>query len=354
MPALIQPLPEGPLDILGDIHGELEALLALLHRLGVDPERRTASRPLVFLGDLVDRGPDSVGVIELVRHLVEAGLARCVLGNHELNLLCGEKKEGSGWYWGDPADHAQVDGQKIPFASRMATPSEQAACRDFFRQLPIAMERSDLRVVHAYWEEDSARQLPAEGDAAALKKEWQARLQEELRRSGLAQQAEEERREVGTLHDQHRPPPRHLSALAACSEILQRCNPIKALTSGIEEPVAPGDHFFVNGKWRFLNRARWWKRPVDRATVVGHYWRRRSEPIPGKMDVWDDLPPFAWSGGVFCVDYSVGRRFRERLRGTKQGFVGALGALRWPERVLLFDDRETPVETHGMSLPGRP
>ncbi|MCS6901693.1 MAG: hypothetical protein RMJ98_18830, partial [Myxococcales bacterium] len=115
-------------------------------------------------------------------------------------------------------------------------------------------------------------------------------------------------------------------------------------------PVPPGKHFFTAGKWRVLNRARWWKQPVDRATVIGHYWRRRGGHIQGKIDVWDDLPPFAWSGGVFCVDYSVGRRFRERLQGKKQEFVGALGALRWPERLLFFDDRKDAIPTEGFSL----
>lgn len=345
MATLIQPLPEGPLDIIGDVHGELEALLALLHRLGVDPEKRTASRPLIFLGDLVDRGPDSVGVVELVRRLLEANLARCILGNHELNLLAGDRKEGSGWYWGDPGDHAQVDGQRVPFSSRLATASEQAMCRDFFEQLPLAMERPDLRVVHACWEEESVRQLPQEGDVVALKKAWQARLLEELRQSGLAQRAAEERAEAGDLKDQNRRPGRHLAAMAACGEVLQRRNPIKAMTSGLEESVEPGEHFFVNGKWRFVTRSRWWRRPAERPTVIGHYWRRRDAPSPGKVDVWDDVPSFAWSGGVFCVDYSVGRRYRERLRGSTGGFSGALGALRWPERELVFDDRDGVIST---------
>ncbi|MBM4381406.1 MAG: metallophosphoesterase, partial [Deltaproteobacteria bacterium] len=94
MPRLFQLLPGGPLDIIGDVHGEAEALLRLLARLGVDVGRRRAARPLVFVGDLVDRGPDSVTVVEVVSRLQEAGLAHCVAGNHELNALAGESKEG--------------------------------------------------------------------------------------------------------------------------------------------------------------------------------------------------------------------------------------------------------------------
>ena len=76
MPTLVQALPSGPLDIVGDIHGEHEALLSLLSRLGCDPDRATVERPLVFIGDLIDRGPDSPAVVETVMRLVAAGVAQ--------------------------------------------------------------------------------------------------------------------------------------------------------------------------------------------------------------------------------------------------------------------------------------
>ncbi|MDX3832400.1 polynucleotide kinase-phosphatase [Streptomyces europaeiscabiei] len=73
----------GPFDIVGDIHGcasELEALLGKLGYVdGVHPEGRTA----VFVGDLVDRGPDSPGVLRRVMSMVGSGDALCVPGNHE-------------------------------------------------------------------------------------------------------------------------------------------------------------------------------------------------------------------------------------------------------------------------------
>ncbi|MCW7946270.1 metallophosphoesterase [Streptomyces hygroscopicus] len=73
----------GPFDIIGDIHGcssELEVLLAKLgYADGVHPEGRTA----VFVGDLVDRGPDSPGVLRRVMSMVASGNALCVPGNHE-------------------------------------------------------------------------------------------------------------------------------------------------------------------------------------------------------------------------------------------------------------------------------
>ncbi|MEV0183523.1 polynucleotide kinase-phosphatase [Streptomyces sp. NPDC050625] len=73
----------GPFDIIGDIHGcasELESLLVKLgYSEGVHPEGRTA----VFVGDLVDRGPDTPGVLRRVMSMVASGNALCVPGNHE-------------------------------------------------------------------------------------------------------------------------------------------------------------------------------------------------------------------------------------------------------------------------------
>ncbi len=73
----------GPFDIIGDVHGcsaELEALLGKLGYVdGVHPEGRTA----VFVGDLVDRGPDTPGVLRRVMAMVRSGHALCVPGNHE-------------------------------------------------------------------------------------------------------------------------------------------------------------------------------------------------------------------------------------------------------------------------------
>ncbi|MDR3084410.1 MAG: polynucleotide kinase-phosphatase, partial [Streptomyces sp.] len=73
----------GPFDIIGDIHGCSSELEALLERLGyadgVHPQGRTA----VFVGDLVDRGPNSPGVLRRVMSMVASGNALCVPGNHE-------------------------------------------------------------------------------------------------------------------------------------------------------------------------------------------------------------------------------------------------------------------------------
>src|SRR6478672_4943959 len=81
----------GPFDIIGDIHGCREELEELLDQLGYLPDaeagrRHPDGRKMIFLGDLVDRGPDVVGVVNLVRRMVAAGVAFCVPGNHDVKL----------------------------------------------------------------------------------------------------------------------------------------------------------------------------------------------------------------------------------------------------------------------------
>lgn len=81
----------GPFDIVGDVHGCLDEVLDLLGRLGCtvgDDLHLTPppGRTLVFLGDLVDRGPSSAGVLRLVMNAVRAGHALAVIGNHDEKL----------------------------------------------------------------------------------------------------------------------------------------------------------------------------------------------------------------------------------------------------------------------------
>jgi protein phosphatase len=82
----------GPFDIVGDVHGCLDELTALLEKLGYRPgedgvPRHPAGRTAVFLGDLVDRGPGTPGVLRTVMGMAAAGAAICVPGNHEAKLL---------------------------------------------------------------------------------------------------------------------------------------------------------------------------------------------------------------------------------------------------------------------------
>ncbi|MBN8816721.1 MAG: serine/threonine protein phosphatase [Sphingomonas sp.] len=85
-PMLLPELPPGErIYAIGDIHGRLDLLDDLLIQIGADDRARgPATTTLLFLGDLVDRGPDSAGVVERVRKLAASELnVRVLMGNHE-------------------------------------------------------------------------------------------------------------------------------------------------------------------------------------------------------------------------------------------------------------------------------
>ncbi len=82
----------GPFDIIGDVHGCRAELEALLAQLGYHPEaeagfRHPEDRRAVFVGDYVDRGPDSPGVLRLVMQMAAAGAAYALPGNHDVKLM---------------------------------------------------------------------------------------------------------------------------------------------------------------------------------------------------------------------------------------------------------------------------
>lgn len=81
----------GPFDIIGDVHGCLAELEKLIRKLGYRENdgiySRQDNRKLIFVGDIVDRGPDSLGVIRLIMKLCCQNIAFMVLGNHDDRLL---------------------------------------------------------------------------------------------------------------------------------------------------------------------------------------------------------------------------------------------------------------------------
>ncbi|MBO0952738.1 polynucleotide kinase-phosphatase [Fibrella forsythiae] len=93
----------GPFDIIGDVHGCLTELHELLTKLGYVMKKDDAGinrvthpegRKALFVGDLIDRGPDSVSVLKLVMQMVADQTGLCVPGNHDAKLgkyLAGKK-----------------------------------------------------------------------------------------------------------------------------------------------------------------------------------------------------------------------------------------------------------------------
>jgi bis(5'-nucleosyl)-tetraphosphatase (symmetrical) len=143
---------------IGDVQGCLSELRALLQAIGFSADRDE----LWFVGDLVNRGPDSLGVLRFVRAL--GGNARVVLGNHDLHLLavaCG----------GGPRRLRKGDTLEPVLAA-----PDRDALLDWLRSRPLAVHaaardgaRADL-MVHAgivpQWTVEDALQLAHEVEAA--------------------------------------------------------------------------------------------------------------------------------------------------------------------------------------------
>jgi hypothetical protein len=147
------------IDLIGDIHGHLAPLERLLLELGYGRMsgiwRHNEGRKALFLGDLVDRGPDNMGVVQTVRSMVEAGEAICLMGNHELNAVHFSMEE-----FNVVGRHlrARTDknlGQHIAFLREYhANRDARAQMRDdlaWFATLPLWVELPGLRAVHACW-----------------------------------------------------------------------------------------------------------------------------------------------------------------------------------------------------------
>ena len=354
--SLIQPLPPGPLDIVGDIHGEYDALCQLLAHLGYDAHgHHSEGRTLVFVGDFCDRGPDSPAVLALVQSLVQAGRAAAVLGNHEINLLREDAKDGSGWFF--DARMARDQEKYAPF--HRPTPEQRQDIVGFLSSLPLGLERPDLRVIHAAWmprEIAIARALPA-GSARQSYDSFEIEAARQARASRLTERLHEERRQwPHNLEDRGCMPP-FLPAHSENELNKAMFNPLKVLTTGVERECR--QPFYAGGKWRFVERVGWWNDYTDDIPViVGHYWRRwlaGDAPPHGSQfeNLFGGVSPRSWlgaQGNVFCVDYSVGGRWNARQAGEDPHLRYKLAALRWPERSLMLDDGTVALTTGFESL----
>ncbi len=342
MGRLIAPLFDGPVDVVGDIHGEIEALDRLLERLGYTPDgRHRQGRQLVFVGDLVDRGLDSPAVVERVAGMVVAGRAQCVLGNHELNIILGLEREGNGWFQAEADDHDLREG-KFAHAAR-ATSTQRAYFREWFDTLPVALTRADLRVVHACWDDAHVAALQsADGGVREAYAVHDRRIEDVLAGHGHYQARDRELMQWGrAVHDPNAVVP-VLGSVAMIDSLRQSGHPVRAITSGLEQPTQRP--FFAAGKWRMTERVAWWQTyDAAPAVVMGHYWRwpgPRDEAASRARgpDLFGSAGPMDWlgrRGNVMCVDWCVGLRWRERAGGSVE-FGSRLGALRWDTKELVL------------------
>lgn len=144
-------------DVIGDIHGHADKLKELLHLMGyiiTEGCYRHPSRIAIFLGDFIDRGPQQREVLQTVMPMVKQGAAKAVMGNHELNALAyhTENPEKPGT-WLRPRDNKNTH-QHLAFLQEYLGAKQKSELNEvlaFFRSLPLWLDLSGIRVVHACW-----------------------------------------------------------------------------------------------------------------------------------------------------------------------------------------------------------
>lgn len=327
---LVEKLKSTTIDVVGDVHGEFDALMSLLSALGysadgVHPE----GRMLVFVGDLVDRGPRSPDVLEYVMKLVLAGNAQMVVGNHELNFLKSDYHEGTGWsFW----NHCPKEKKFEPY--QVATDAQKKKFRDFLNNCPLILESDTVCIAHAVYSEEDAESLkscPVQTVFEAFQF-FQLERERNPEYQAAAGLAEAWLDTIDETDDgiQVSPP----DGVSHYYELKQKLNPVTTVLTGVE--VAAPQPFYIGGKWRFVQRHPWWNTTTcDKKIVIGHYWRRVTSERMGPENLFKDVSAYGWMGpakNVFCVDYSVGRRYQDRSQGLGAGqYRTLLSALRLPE-----------------------
>ena len=284
----------------------------MLNHLGYgDDGVHSDGRHLVFLGDLIDRGPDSPAVVELVARFVDAGNAQCIMGNHELNILRNERKRGNRWFFGEN-EALSKSGPITP--QKLADEDTKEQILRFCRPLPLVLERDDLRIVHACWQKDMIAIAGKSRDALTLYKCYQKVIDGRLSQIVAVDDIERNLR-------------------------YQNENPAKVLTSGIE--MRADSPFEANGELRFEARVPWWNDYVDQVLCVfGHYEHLPTFDGKHADPLFCDCPLNATLGNSYavCIDYGMAYRWEEHQDGQSRGT--RLGALRFPEKEIVFDDGE--------------
>lgn len=113
---------------IGDVQGCAPSLKALVKKL---PDKSK----MIFLGDLVNRGPDSLGALRHLKRLQEAGIAECILGNHDLHLLA--------------LDAGLRQTKSLDTIDPILKAPDRAELIDWLRHRPMALSNGKVLTVHA-------------------------------------------------------------------------------------------------------------------------------------------------------------------------------------------------------------
>lgn len=363
-------IPHTKIDVIGDVHGEIDVLNHLLDQLGYSQDGiHDDDRHLVFVGDLMDRGWNSWAVYEKVSKMVKAGHAHCVLGNHELNLLIPagnnpripKMKGGNNWFHGaielvDAQDPTSIQPQYL-----LTDDEQRIEIQDFCASLPIAIEAPGIRIIHACWDSETIEKIRHDTrPLMTVYQDYEKQYTEWFHRERLKYPELKDCKTTTEIKNSIKPPKSDGSQTIKQLNIHplyqesndreQNGNPIKKLTSGPESALHPDEHpYMASKKLRYFKRDPWWDTYTeDPLVIIGHYWRRaRPKPFVEFQDLTSEeeqnIPAIfpneiegntyhqmlGCRNNVMCVDYAVGKRFLERHHGLASNSTGAmLGALR--------------------------
>lgn len=148
---------------IGDIHGQYKKLQALLEHLDFIADPLQERRYLVFLGDLIDNGPeagiDHQGALTMVKDLCDQRLACCLMGNHEFNAVGWALKHSE---TGLPL-RRHTDSNRKQHQRFLQDVDEESDLHktwiDWFMRLPLFYDFGHVRAIHACWHELSIQRI---------------------------------------------------------------------------------------------------------------------------------------------------------------------------------------------------
>ena len=295
-------------DVIGDIHGCADRLEALLSRLGYEKNGgvwRHPDRMVVFLGDYIDRGPQILETLTIVRNMREAGSAECLMGNHEFNAVC--------WSTPDPDNPGEFirSHNEAHTAQHAATLEQLAGCYQpwiqWMRTLPLWLELGDLggdgsrlHMIHACWSPTAMRTLlnnECGGESLVTGRKDAPRLTETgyVRAGGDKESCEYEALEVllkgpeiplpdGVFFEDKDGHPRRRIRVKWWLGMGRTCRDM-ALMGRDDIASLPEDAVPDPGSWEAID--------VEYPTFFGHYWRSPGEEIR------------LCSPSVACLDFSA-------------------------------------------------
>lgn len=291
-------------DFIGDVHGYATHLEALLRKMGYRQKSGVYQHPTrkaVLLGDLIDRGPQQVETVKIVRAMVDAGHALIVAGNHEYNAVA--------FMMPDPDSPGEflrphTDSNYRQHREFLDQVGEGSALHlemvDWFKQLPIFLEEPGFRAIHACWHSEHIQALrPFLTSTNALRSDcW-------------------------------------VPASRKGTDVYEA---VESVLKGVEVSLPPGVMYLdADGNPRSKTRTRWWleeAQTYNQAMIVPKHIQDTipHDPLPDFARLkYDQSRPVFWghywlrgkpavlNKHMACLDYSIG----------KGDSSGSLCAYRW-------------------------